>query len=66
MELNYKDLEVWKQFFARIYLLFYVLAAKEMFGLQSQKSRAVISVFSNIAERASRKSNKELVQFLYV
>ena len=36
------------------------------FGFISQLRRAVVSIPSNIAEGAARKSNKEFIQFLYI
>jgi len=41
-----------------------VFPRSEVFGLQSQIRRAVVSVTSNIAEGFERGSNKELIQFL--
>ena len=38
----------------------------EMYGLTSQLRRSTISIPSNIAEGAARKSNKEFIQFLYI
>ena len=38
----------------------------EKYGLTSQIRRAAVSVPSNIAEGASRRSKKEFTQFLYV
>ncbi len=38
----------------------------QRFGLVAQMRRAVLSVPSNIAEGAARKSRKEYLQFLYV
>lgn len=42
------------------------LPKSEVFGLTSQIRRAAVSIPSNIAEGAARKSLKEYVQFLYV
>lgn len=39
---------------------------EETFGITSQMRRAAISIPSNIAEGASRQSNKEYIQFLYI
>ncbi len=38
----------------------------EKYGLTSQIRRAAVSIPSNIAEGASRRSKKEFTQFLYV
>jgi len=40
--------------------------AIENYGLTSQIRRAAVSIPSNIAEGASRRSKKEFTQFLYV
>jgi four helix bundle protein len=49
-----------------IYRLTTSLPPEERFGLSSQMRRAAVSVGSNIAEGAARKSTKEFVQYLYV
>src|SRR5689334_17948081 len=38
----------------------------EKFGLSAQLQRAAVSIPSNIAEGAARKSTRELLQFLYI
>ncbi len=38
----------------------------EIFGLTNQMRRAAVSIPSNIAEGATRQSDKEFVQFLYI
>ena len=40
--------------------------AHERFGLIGQLQRAAVSIPSNIAEGAARKSTRELLQFLYI
>jgi four helix bundle protein len=40
--------------------------ASESYGLTSQMRRAAVSIASNIAEGCGRRSNRELLQFLYV
>ncbi len=63
------DLEVYKasmQLVKHIYQLVKDFPRDEIWGLTSQLKRAVISIPSNIAEGASRKSPKELLNFLNV
>ena len=59
LKLNHKNLEVWKRsikLISEIYSITDNFPKKEMFGLSNQMRRASISVASNIAEVASRKS----------
>ena len=39
---------------------------EEIYGLTNQMRRAAVSIPSNIAEGAARKSNKEFIQFLHI
>ena len=67
--MDHKDLDVWKKSMALtsvIYQLTNELPKSERFGLISQMQRAAVSVPSNIAEGAARKSDKELIQFLMI
>ena len=63
------DLNVWKEsikLVKEIYSITTKFPQNEVFGLTSQIKRAVISVPSNIAEGASRQTNREFIQFLYI
>jgi len=64
---RYKDLKFWqlgREFCSEIYSITTVFPENEKFGLVSQLRRASVSVVSNIAEGASRKSNKDFSRFL--
>jgi len=63
---SYKDLLIWQKGMAlvkSIYLLCEQLPKEEVFGLQSQMKRAVISIPSNIAEGYGRNYTQNYVQF---
>ena len=66
---DYKDLNVWKEsidFVEMVYRVIKSFPREEIYALSDQLKRAVVSIPSNIAEGASRNSNKEFVQFLYI
>jgi four helix bundle protein len=66
---NHKDLEVWKksiELTKNVYLVTKNFPKEEIYGLINQIRRASVSIPSNIAEGASRQSNKEFIQFLYI
>lgn len=67
--LRYTDLEVWqtaRQLVKWTYELTNEFPSNEAYGLSSQMRRSAISVPSNIAEGAGRKTSKDTVQFLYI
>jgi four helix bundle protein len=64
---NYKELKVWKeamQLAKDAYLISAGFPQDEKFGLTSQVRRSAVSVPSNIAEGAGRKSDKEFLHYL--
>ena len=66
---RFKDLEIWKLsglFCSDIYAITSNFPDTEKFGIINQLRRASVSVPSNIAEGASRKSNKDFSRFLEI
>ena len=69
MKRAHHDLRVWQEAMTlveMVYRLTDTFPPDERYGLVSQMRRAAVSVPSNIAEGAARKSTKELIQFLSV
>lgn len=65
----FTNLDVWKE--ARIlvkmvYDATSIFPKEELFGLQSQIKRSVISIPSNVAEGCGRNSLKESLQFFFI
>ena len=66
---SFEKLEVWQKsrlLVKEIYLITKKFPEDEKFGLTSQVRRAMISVSCNIAEGASRWSDKEKVRFIEI
>ena len=67
--MTHKDLDVWKlsvEFVTEIYEMTKFFPKDEIYGLTSQIRRPAVSVPSNIAEGAGRKSKIEFRRFLYI
>lgn len=66
---DFRDFSVWHKSIMlakEVHRLSKKLPQNELFGLQSQMSRAATSVASNIAEGQSRGSAKDFIRFLYI
>lgn len=66
---THKDLDVWKESIdlaKDMYKLTGQFPKEELYNLTSQIRRCAVSIPSNIAEGAARKSKKEFINFLYV
>lgn len=64
---SYRDLQVWRQALNLAEAIYEATAhwpRDERFGLISQIRRAAVSVASNIAEGATRRSTGEFIQFV--
>ncbi|MBD3287289.1 four helix bundle protein [candidate division KSB1 bacterium] len=69
LQLNHKQLDVWKkgvEFVTDIYKITDCFPKSEIYGLASQIRRAAVSVASNIAEGAARRSRIERKRFFEV
>jgi four helix bundle protein len=66
---NFRKLDIWIssiELAKKVYLISDNLPTDERFGLKSQIQRAAVSIPSNIAEGASRSSEKEFRYFLEI
>jgi len=69
MEKPHKTLDVWNlamQFVVDVYHAAASLPNQEIYGLTGQIRRAAVSIPSNVAEGAARKSKREFLQFLRI
>ncbi len=65
----YENLDAWKEatnLAVRVYQITKSFPKDEIFGITSQLRRASISISSNIAEGAGRKSKKDFKQFVHM
>lgn len=69
LNLKHKHLNVWKmsiEFLTEVYAVTEGFPSEEKFGLTSQLRRASVSIPSNIAEGAARKSEVERKRFYQI
>jgi four helix bundle protein len=66
---QFKNLNVWKKSITLAKLIYQLsdkIPSKEKFGIIIQMTRCAVSIASNIAEGAGRKSNNEFAHFLSI
>jgi four helix bundle protein len=66
---SHKDLDVWKKAIdlsAEVYRLSGSFPKEEIYGITSQMRRASVSIASNIAEGAARRTDKDFIHFLHM
>jgi four helix bundle protein len=66
---SHKDLVVWQKavvLAGKVYAATRLLPRSERYGLNQQLRRAAVSIASNIAEGAARRSRAEFLQFLHI
>ena len=66
---SHKDLVLWKKsvdLAVEVYRMAQCLPHHERFGLGAQLRRAAVSVPSNVAEGAARRTTREFISFLYI
>ena len=67
--MDHKEMDVWNKavdLVENIYSITANFPQNEVYGLTAQIRRAAVSVPSNIAEGCGRRSDKELMNFLYI
>ncbi|MDB5136041.1 MAG: four helix bundle protein [Mucilaginibacter sp.] len=65
----FTDLDAWKEARALVKIVYDCTSTfpkEEMYGLQSQIKRCVVSIPSNIAEGCGRNHRKDSMQFFYI
>jgi four helix bundle protein len=66
---NFRNWDIWiksRMLVKQVYVITQKLPDSEKFGLINQMRRAAVSIPANIAEGASRKSEKDLSRFLQI
>lgn len=62
----FEDLDVWKKSYRLVVELYKELQNCKDCGLKDQMTRAAVSIPSNIAEGAERRTKKEFINFLSI
>ena len=66
---SHKDLDVWRlsvDLATDVYAVTKSFPKEGQYGMVTQMRRSAISIASNIAEGAARRSNKEFTQFIHI
>ena len=66
---SHKDLDVWKKSVAlsvSIYEVTRLFPREELYAMSNQMRRAAVSIASNIAEGAARRTDKDFIHFLHI
>jgi len=66
---SHKDLDVWKRavgLSAEVYQKTGLFPKSEIYGIINQMRRASVSIASNIAEGAARRTDKDFIHFLHM
>lgn len=63
---TFEDLEIWKEGMRLCVKIYDLMKECRDFAFKDQMQRAVVSIPSNIAEGFERRTNKELIHFLYI
>lgn len=63
---KFEDLISWQKAQEVSLIVYKIFRTNKDFSFRDQLQRAVVSISNNIAEGFERRSNKELMQFLYI
>lgn len=63
---GFENLEVWKRGCRLVAAIYNAFTGCKDYGYKDQVTRAALSIPSNIAEGAERKSYREFIRFLYI
>ncbi|MDP2692331.1 MAG: four helix bundle protein [bacterium] len=63
---KFEDLISWQKAKETSLIVYKIFRSNKDYAFRDQIQRAVVSISNNIAEGFERRSNKELIQFLYI